>query len=163
MYSDKILNYIQAVVWNSDGAIVSASASGVVFCTKAIFSLVKAIPEAVLGLKTLLLLITKSPVLHSVFDFLFAPERFAGAGARITAQAARVTTKASGQVLTAFGYIGGIIEISVSGAVRGYTIYDMVINKIKTVASKKLRELCSQLQDELCEVEKVNNMLETEW
>ena len=47
-----------------------------------------------------------------------------------------------------------------SSAVGAYTIYDMVKNKNKTVASKKLHELCSQLQNELCEVEKVKNMLE---
>ncbi len=160
LYSDKVLNYIRTVVCNSNGALVGASARGAVSCTTAVFSLVKAIPEAVIGLKTLLLIITKSPVLHSVFDFLFAPGRFAGAGVRITAQAARVTAKAGGQALTAFGYIGGILGIGVSGAVGAYTIYDMVHNKNKTVASKKLRELSSQLQDELCEVEKVNNMLE---
>ena len=81
LYSDEVLNYIRAVVCNSNGALVGASARSAVSCTSAVFSLVKAIPEAVIGLKTLLQMITKSPVLHSVFDFLFAPGRFVGAGA----------------------------------------------------------------------------------
>ncbi len=161
-FSDKVitfvLNFIQTVVHNSkDALVVFASVASF---TKAVYSLVKGIPQAVISLKTLLLIITESPVLHSVFDFAFTPAKLTGAGVRITVQTLRVSVKVGAPAVAAFGYIGGIMGIGVNGAVGAYTIYDMVHNKNKTGDSKKLRKLCSQLEDEFCEVKKVYNMLD---
>ena len=163
-FSDKVIAFVvdfirEVATFARNSKAAFAGFCSVASCTFAVMSLVKTIPQAVIGLKTLVLLITNSPVLHSVFDLVFSPARIAGAGVRVTAQTARVTAKVGAPALAAFGYIGGVVGIGVSGAVGAYTIYDMVKNKNKTDASKKLREFSSQLQDEFCDVEKVYNML----
>ncbi len=160
-FNDKVItfvvNCIQTVVCNSKDALVVFYS--VASFANAVYSLVKGIPQAVIFLKNLLLLITESPVLHSVFDFAFTPTKLTGAGAQITEQTLRVSVKAGAPAVAAFGYIEGIVGIGVSGAVGAYTIYNMTNNKNETDASKKLRKLCSQLEDEFCEVKKVYNML----
>ena len=162
LYSQDKIDYIESVVFTNHGALARVAAIGTVGSLKSVYNLLKAIPAVVLGLKQVTLMMTKSPILHSIFDLAFSPGRFAAQGTRVAAQGVRVGAKAGAQAATAFGYIGGALGIVVSGAVVSYTIYDMVKNKNKADAANKLRNLCEQLKNEQVEMRELKDKVHEE-
>ena len=155
LYSEETVHYLEKVVSNSEGALKKAAAMGVVSNSKSVFSLISSIPDAVSALKHLAVIVTSSPILHSVLSLV--PAQISSAIATVSTQAAALL---GGQTLVAFSYIGGAVGIVMSTGVAAFTIYDMVKKENKTDAANKLRLLREQLDKEYTEIEKLHSAVQ---